>query len=555
MAEYVHVDLTPVLVAVDRINSRVDIVSHQVSATQALVNQSLNELADLRRQFEMMMDEQRKAAALQRALTEIVRIRQELEKKFGNQQKVRDNMLGILQASDLSIIKEKTISQCSEQLMLACPRYWLAPCLIAITAWMANDRALAERALKEAINRNDENTSLVMALVSRRAGKTQAAYQWLQRYFDMQKPTDMKESILAIIDAYANGIFGSVDEDRCGESIDSWMVELEETLPTFRQDQEQGFKNRFTSIKPNMLEGISVLSAQGVCPEYGRMYEYVSRIRQKDVIFNIFDNIMAKHVNRRQLIEQIDENLEILVSKYEEEEEPLRLEERKMTLIKELRGDEERAEQIMEAETYYDKEVNLADRLTGAIFDPDIPTSTKKTAIVLMSAFIKNAYKEYMTEKAQDYPEEITINLGEVSQRTKKGENVEQMRKAIIDKNEELRAAKLSTVKSGSAIFFGILAVIGLAMATIGLAVVENTTLGIAGIAVFFLGLIFMITRISKNKKKRRDINNMFDERKKNILTLLERAIAERKALCAEVEEFEATEGHDVLTIRNNEEA
>ena len=102
--------------AVSPIDHNVRVVSNQVQQAQDDIIRLQRELADFRKQQEF-------AAALQRAITEIIRVRQELEEKFGTHKKVRDNMLGILQANDLALVGQDAIKNCSEELMLSAPNY------------------------------------------------------------------------------------------------------------------------------------------------------------------------------------------------------------------------------------------------------------------------------------------------------------------------------------------------------------------------------------------------------------------------------------------------
>ncbi|WP_026505176.1 hypothetical protein [Butyrivibrio sp. NC3005] len=90
--------------------------------------------------------------------------------------------------------------------MISTPEYWLAPCLVAVSAWIANDRDLAERAIKEACARDEEKTAITMALICRRNNRTQTCYEWLSIYFAKQDAADFSEGSFAYIDAYANGI-------------------------------------------------------------------------------------------------------------------------------------------------------------------------------------------------------------------------------------------------------------------------------------------------------------------------------------------------------------
>lgn len=535
--------------AISQLGGVIASVADDMEQTQKTVEATRAELRELREEFEAMVREQRAAAALQRAITEIVRIRQELDKKFGNHQKVRDNMLGILQASDLSLVKEKTISQCSEELMLACPRYWLAPCLIAITAWMANDKALAERALAEAIKRNDECTSLVMALVSRRAGKVTASFIWLQRYFNMQDPSNMKESILAYIDAYANGIFGEDKEDRCTQSVDRWMAELNENNSNFKAEQISKWKARFDAMREKQLSDVVALSVEGVCEEYAAIYDFVSRIRCRARITRAFDNILSKHVDRKKLIEAIDENLETLVKQYEEEEAPLRKEEREMSLIKEHKGNEIKVREILDAEFVEEGHVNLADRLSNAIVDSSTPASIRKTSVRLMSSYIKQSYKEYVNEKAEFYPEEITLNIAATKMKTKNGENLNQMKSAVEAKNNELCKSDLSKVKPVAPIILAVLAVV---MFIVGVAVKGSFL--IIGIIAALIFAIIAVVQFVKMGKKKKFIKNKYAERLNDALKVLQLAVTERVALNNEVDAFFAEEDRDELSLDIAEE-
>ena len=114
MSDYVQVNIdygriqNIVYNAVSPVDRKVTVVSGQVQQAQEDIIRLQRELADFRKQQEF-------AAALQRAITEIIRVRQELEEKFGTHKTVRDNMLGILQASDLSIVGKETITRCTEE--------------------------------------------------------------------------------------------------------------------------------------------------------------------------------------------------------------------------------------------------------------------------------------------------------------------------------------------------------------------------------------------------------------------------------------------------------
>lgn len=143
---------------------------HTVNSNVSVVN---DELAKLTSEFRDFVLASQKEGELQRAEIRIVKIRQELEKRFGHYGEIRRTTTGVLQADDLGIVKKDTITDVTEEMMLTSPNYWLAPCLVAIAAWINDKPDVAERALREAIKRDDEKTSLLFALVCRRADRRQ----------------------------------------------------------------------------------------------------------------------------------------------------------------------------------------------------------------------------------------------------------------------------------------------------------------------------------------------------------------------------------------------
>ena len=98
--------------------------------------------------------------------------------------------------------------------MISTPGYWLAPCLVALAAWINDQPELAEKAIKEGIKRNDEKTSLFFALICRRADRKEACLKWTQRYLANQDEENLDRKTIIVLDAFASGLFGA-DTDGC----------------------------------------------------------------------------------------------------------------------------------------------------------------------------------------------------------------------------------------------------------------------------------------------------------------------------------------------------
>ena len=140
------------------LNNNLEVIDHNVDTVNSNVKVVYDEIGALARDFHDFVQLQVRANALSKAQQRVIQIRQEMEKRFGHYDIVRRTTTGILQADDLGIVKKDTISNATEELMISTPGYWLAPCLVALAAWINDQPELAERAVKEAIKRNDEKT-------------------------------------------------------------------------------------------------------------------------------------------------------------------------------------------------------------------------------------------------------------------------------------------------------------------------------------------------------------------------------------------------------------
>ena len=133
------------------LNHNLEIVDNNVDRVNDNVKVVYDEIGALAREFHDFVQIQLKANAKSNSQQRLIQIRQEMEKRFGHYDIVRRTTTGILQADDLGIVKKDTISNATEELMISTPGYWLAPCLVALAAWINDQPDLAEQAVREAI--------------------------------------------------------------------------------------------------------------------------------------------------------------------------------------------------------------------------------------------------------------------------------------------------------------------------------------------------------------------------------------------------------------------
>lgn len=425
-------------------------VAQQVVQTEreiAAVNYNVEMLAAEFREF---VDSANRQNVWQRALTRIVEIRQQIENDFGHHAEIRRHTTGILQATDISIIRKETISKCTEELMLAAPKYWLAPCLIALAAWIADNKELAEKALREALRRDDEKTSLLFALICRRAGRYNGCLAWLERYFSMQDPSCMEDNVLVVLDAFSNGIFGPDSKGLCIEKINSWIQELSRR-DGFTEEQKERWASVLEAKKESMDNGEFTYLSQ-YSPTWPVLKDVLEMARTHDKINDFFAHIFNKDAAVYHIVDKIDEILDALVTNYDNEELPLRADEKKQQLIIEEQGNESRALARLDAEKAAFKEkVDFTQQLTNVAMNPEMfgaSNATQKLAVAMSKEWIADGYGDITAKTRSKVPVNIDLSILEWQGTTKRGENEEEMlgllNQFITDKiNQLVESVKL----------------------------------------------------------------------------------------------------------------
>lgn len=556
--------------------NNIQIVNGQILVLQDNVADAQERLKKLRAFVEAMRREQRNAAALQRALTEIIRVRQELEQKFGKYQEVRDSMLGILQANDAKLVTTSAISRISEELMISTPNYWLAPCVVALAAWISNNEELAKRAVQTAIERDPEKTALLMALITRRAAvgskaekgndkkagealekkRMDVSKNWLSFYFEAQDPNNISRSVLVFVNAYANGIFGEADKT-CDDFIENkWLKALEEKSAAEGRDFAAEQKGAWFGIFNATLEreGHTTAKKYPAMAQYAdkqtfaNIAEYTDRIDfSEGFLKGYFVNINNTPVDPNKLIAQIDEYLVTLVTDVDKVEVALREEEEMLQIIKDKEGDMDVANEYIarkKAEkAKLTEPVSLIEYLNETVSGREVSgvahdASEKKTALKFTRKYIQESYDEFMTEKKDAFPKKLKVKVENIDGELETENDAKLYDSKVKKFLETERDNKKEAIKPTSKIILGIiLAVLGV-------------ILGIAATPVLFvaavIGVIVIVTGINGAKKAKLALDEEYEKRIKAASATIRALIAEWIKVKAAVAEFENKPKFDV---------
>lgn len=437
--------------ALSHLSSQVSAVDNKVDYVSSEVGDVKSELESLRRDFLDMMEEQRRAAALEQATTELVSVRQEMDKKFGNYSVVRNTMVGILQATDAALVRKATISTVSEELMISTPDYWLAPVLVALAAWINNNRDLAERAIREAVRRDNEHTSLAMALVCRRNHRTATCYEWLARYFSTQNAARIDSDSMVYIDAYVNGIFGTDEKHLCDDFIARWMDQVKYSIPDFEDKQANGWADYFQTYYVD--EGSKYPALKSVVKEFGYIEKYLGKLDAINRISDGFSNINNSEVNARSLEEQVDRRLMDLVNSDDPKERQLRAQEEYLLAVKACEGDLGRARRIVnERDTEKKrKTMNIVEQMVRVVKDGSGNTEAyrKKTAVHFLSPYINKGFSKFKGYDSVSFPDQVTLEINGWTGVSRTGEEGETLQSSYTAFLEQRKAEELAEAMSG----------------------------------------------------------------------------------------------------------
>ena len=505
----IHSDLQILDKGIGNVNSNVRTVDSNVKIVYS-------EIEGLAKEFHDFVKEQMKANRLGQAETRLVKIRQELKDKYGHYDLVRRTTTGILQADDLGIVRKETISTATEELMLSTPNYWLAPCLVALAAWISDQKQLAETALREGIRRNDEKTSLFFALVCRRADRKSACLKWTQRYLANQDEEDLDRKTIIILDAFASGLLGADSEGVISKQMGEWMDHLSEK-PGFVEQQTKQWSDAI-NLKRKPLGTNSYTYLQQYSKTWPVLKDILEGAYLHAEILEYFIKIFDQEASSESLKVQLDEILTSLVTDFDDEELPLRKEEKFEQFVVDFGGDEDLARQSMTVEeTAFETHKDFTQLLTDAAMKPEsshASASTQKFAIALSKEWVSNAYNDVIAKNRMKIPNEIEVNVDTFNDKTTDGKNEQEMLArfhSLVDseKTNALTQWKLTAFDTFCLYGGGVIAAVGLFMLF--------TSIAFLGIIAIVAGLAMIIAYFSKKKKveiNREQIEKQFEEKR-----------------------------------------
>ena len=428
--------------SIDYVNNRVDQVDDNIKIVY-------NEVEKLANEFREYVEMQSLANRKAEAKMNLSAIRDKLKDNFGHYDVVRRTATGILQANDLAIVKSSMLSHVTEKQMIETPNYWLTPCLVALAAWINDDKALAERALAEGIRRNDEKTSLFFGLICRRIGRENSSLKWFARYLEAQDEEELDRKAVIVLDAFASGLLGNDTENFVYQQIQEWMSNLE-AKPGFTERQLDNWKNAINSKRVPLKSGLYPY-LEKYSNTWDNLQDVLEGANLNNDLYEYFKKVFEQKEETKKLKVELDKILDSLVTEFDEEELPLKREEQFEELVVRYNGSESKAHAQMALEkSVYDDHRDFMQLLTDASMNPEESKSsvaTQKFATALSRNNIVTAFNDIVAQNRMNVPYDIEINVDTFNDKTQDGEDEEEVLNRFENLVEQEKQADLSKLK------------------------------------------------------------------------------------------------------------
>lgn len=528
------------------------IVDHARSTSEQIDG----DIGELRAEFRDYLEFDTQQKELANAKAQIVHVRQQVKEKFGANDDVRQYLTGILEASDLSLVKQRIIDHCTEELMISCPGYWLAPCLVAIARWLADDKVQAAKALQEALKRDDEKASLLFALVCRRAGRMSASVAWLERYMAVQDPRQMERKMTTVLDAYSNGLFGPGAKDVCAAKIKAWLDELE-AEPGFVEQQQEEWETVLYSKVPGNSFDREFPYARKFCTNWTQLTRSLNEEGLHQLLLDYFTGIFSQKTGANQSLNaRLDELLENYVTSYDAEELPLRREERMLELIIEERGNRGRAQTRFNSEQKaLEDTFDFTQLLTSAAMHADVikaSNATQRLAVSLSKDWIISAYNNVVLKVRSAVPDRFECDVENWRFEIKTGAEEAALKAQGEQEFNARRDRELEAVQQSK--WDMIIPIVCAVVALIAF-ISGGTPWGvIALIAAAGFGIRFYLNK-KKVEKTKQDITERYAEIVKKVQDLVAALCAERVDYVRMIQERDAVSSQTLECLREIEAA
>jgi hypothetical protein len=400
------------------LHSRVSGVESSVSnlrgSVDALEKKLLRRVGELQRTVDDFVTEYRRDHIVQNAHHDLAEARGELEREFGRYKEVRDLASGIIYVVKSGFISRAVILDVTERLAIRTPRYWLAPAILAVAAWLDGDKDRYFDSIKTALALDHSKTALFMTLLLRDQARNEDMREWIGSYLAGLEPTNLPTDFAVVIEAVAGRTLGVDSSPQLVRRMRGWYENAASSR--YAEDEEIGqWERNLMGLAPagEYAEAFPTLARSA--PEWEllrKRHEAGTAIEAADQYFR------GRFEEGAEVPADLDEKIGLLLKSLAEDPDPA--EDRILQRIRRAEAvietqDQVAAERRVAAEEAdRSRALNILSLVTRAAFPAGRrrpPSMTELLAIVMSQRFISAAAEK--TQGRHQRPTRVEINLGQ----------------------------------------------------------------------------------------------------------------------------------------------
>ena len=400
------------------LDSRVSSVESSVSGLRGRVNELENSLGRTLSKLQKTMDEfvteYRRDRTVQNAHNDLAEARRELEEEFGRYKEVRDLASGIIYVVRSGFLSRAVILDVSERLAIRTPRYWLAPAILAVAAWLDGDKERYSESIKSALALDHSKTALFMTLLLRDQARNDDMREWIGSYLAGLEPANLPTDFAVVIEAVTGRTLGADSAPQLLRRMQGWY----ETASRSRdaEDDEIGQWER------NLL-GLAATGdyakAFPTLAESSPKWELLRKRHEADTAIEASDRYFrGRFEEGADIPVDLDEKISLLLKSLAEDPDPAedrilqRI--RRAEVVIETQDDTAAGRRVAAEEADRARALNILSLVTRAAFPTGRrrpPTMTELLAIVMSQRFISAAAEKI--DRRYQRPTEVEIDLGQ----------------------------------------------------------------------------------------------------------------------------------------------
>lgn len=378
----------------------------EVERTTSQIQQTADEIYDRVSDFKEKMVT---SEELQLAQENLIRIDQVIKEQFGDYDRIRRTIIGVVRDFDINLVRNKTMGELSEELWLTSSRYWLSYALIAVTAWVNNYPEVASNALSECSRRDGIKATLFFTLLNLRFGRNDTARRWFANYLHTIDPHFMQQEAAVMLQAYLAGIFGTDKalEAKVNSTIDEWIAVITEDAAAC-EELVQAYANYIANLRPSAPFSYDALRA--FCQNVAEVEENFNNISKYATLKALLDSLDVQEVDQRpdNYKARVDTVLTQLITEYDHEEDELKQQQQYYNLVIANEGHVEDAEnQYQEMLRLKNEGFSVGKQFVGWVLyadEGDVDVHVRKFALGRTKAWFNRALTNFANAVAQRAP-------------------------------------------------------------------------------------------------------------------------------------------------------